>query len=313
MCGTPFMCADPTFNDNARGIDRLSDEELLAWLRIARVYRGRVREALQLVAAFELPEAIFETPRSRVKEKIGREAAMALFDVEAEEAAQRALCWLRRTATADAVLLTDDDYPRELIESGTGDVLYFIRGRRLTLKRPRVTLLITSKADAEGRRNLEEFSAALARRGVACVLSMENEAEKAGAAALETAGGAFIVSASGPDRVPAACLDVWRRAEKSGLIFTGEFPGTSAAEAGREPRNHLLAALSRGILVIESERRDPVLEVTRLAAELGRDVAAVPGSIHSRTYKGNHLLIRQGAKLTECLDDIVKDFRLEDD
>lgn len=306
------MCADPTFNDTARGIDRLSDEELLAWLRIARVYRGRAKEALRLVAAFGLPEAIFETPRSRVKDKIGREAAVALFDGDVEEEAQRALHWLRRTGTADAVFLTDSDYPRELIESGTGDVLFFIRGRRQTLARPRVTLLITAKADAEGRRNLSEFSAALARRGVACVFSMENEAEKAGAAALEVEGGAVIVSASGPDRVPAACLDVWRRAEKSGMILTGEFPGTSGAEAGREPRNHLLAGLSRGILVIESERRDPVLEVTRLAAELGRDVAAVPGSIHSRTYKGNHLLIRQGAKLTECLEDIVKDFGLED-
>ena len=305
------MCAESAFNDTARGIDRLSDEELLAWLRLARAYRGRAKEALSLVAAFGVPEAVFEAPRSSVKDRIGREAAMALFDSEVEEVAERSLSWLRRTATADVVLMTDDDYPRELIESGTGEVLLFIRGRRATLERPRVTLLIADRADAEGRRNLGEFSIALARRGVACVLSMENESEKAGAAALEIEGGAVIVSASGPDRVPAACLDVWRLAEKTGVIITGEFPGTSGAEAGREPRNHLLAALSRGVLVIESERRDSVLEVVRRAAEMGRDVAAVPGSIHARMYKGNHQLIRQGAKLTESLADIVKDFGLE--
>lgn len=298
-------------NDTARVVETLSDEELLAWLRLAFVFRGRAREAVQLVAAFGLPETIFELPRATVKDRIGRESA-ELFSDEAEAAAEKALAWLRRTPTADVVLVTDSLYPKELIASGTSDVLLFVRGRRETLARPRVTLLISAKADAEGRRNLKDFAVALAENGVTVILAGETEAELTGvAAAAQTPGGVIIAATAGPDRVPSAlCLPVWKKAEQAGLILTGHFPGTSATDVGYEARDYLLAAMCRGLLVVEAERRDPLLDIMRRAAELGRDAAAIPGSIHSPLYKGNHLLIRQGAKLTESLEDLMKDFGL---
>lgn len=304
-----------SINDTARVVETLSDEELLAWLRLAFVFRGRAREAVQLVAAFGLPETIFELPRATVKDRIGREAASELFSAEAEAAAEKALAWLRRTPTADVVLVTDPFYPKELIASGTSDVLLFIRGRRETLVRPRVTLLISAKADAEGRRNLKDFAAALAENGVTAVLAGETEAELEGiTAASQTPGGVIIAATAGPDRVPSAlCLAAWKKAEQTGLILTGHFPGTSAADVGYEARDYLLAAMCRGLLVVEAERRDPLLGIMRRSAELGRDAAAIPGSIHSPLYKGNHLLIRQGAKLTESLEDLMKDFGLTED
>lgn len=298
-------------NDTARVVETLSDEELLAWLRLAFVFRGRAREAVQLVAAFGLPETIFELPRAAVKDRIGR-GSTELFSDEAEAAAEKSLTWLRRTPTADVVLVTDPLYPKELIASGTSDVLLFVRGRRETLVRPRVTLLISAKADAEGRRNLKDFAAALAENGVTAVLAGETEAELTGvAAASQTPGGVIIAATAGPDRVPSTlCLPVWKKAEQAGLILTGHFPGTSAIDVGYEARDYLLAAMCRGLLVVEAERRDPLLDIMRRAAELGRDAAAIPGSIHSPLYKGNHLLIRQGAKLTESLEDLMKDFGL---
>ncbi len=298
-------------NDTARVVETLSDEELLAWLRLAFVFRGRAREAVQLVAAFGLPETIFELPRAAVKDRIGRKST-ELFSDEAEAAAEKSLTWLRRTPTADVVLVTDPLYPKELIASGTSDVLLFVRGRRETLARPRVTLLISAKADAEGRRNLKDFAAALAENGVTAVLAGETEAELTGvAAASQTSGGVIIAATAGPDRVPSAlCLPVWKKAEQAGLILTGHFPGTSATDVGYEARDYLLAAMCRGLLVVEAERRDPLLDIMRRAAELGRDAAAIPGSIHSPLYKGNHLLIRQGAKLTESLEDLINDFVL---
>ena len=211
-------------NDTARVVETLSDEELLAWLRLAFVFRGRAREAVQLVAAFGLPETIFELPRAAVKDRIGR-GSTELFSDEAEVAAEKALTWLRRTPTADVVLVTDPLYPKELIASGTSDVLLFVRGRRETLARPRVTLLISAKADAEGRRNLKDFAAALAENGVTAVLAGETEAELTGvAAASQTPGGVIIAATAGPDRVPSAlCLPVWKKAEQAGLILTGHF------------------------------------------------------------------------------------------
>ena len=210
------------------------------------------------------------------------------------------------------MLVTDPLYPKELIASGTSDVLLFVRGRRETLVRPRVTLLISAKADAEGRRNLKDFAAALAENGVTAVLAGETEAELTGvAAASQTPGGVIIAATAGPDRVPSTlCLPVWKKAEQAGLILTGHFPGTSATDVGYEARDYLLAAMCRGLLVVEAERRDPLLDIMRRAAELGRDAAAIPGSIHSPLYKGNHLMIRQGAKLTESLEDLMKDFGL---
>lgn len=309
------MGANFISNDTDRIGQRMSDEGLLAWLRMSFVCRGRVREALKLMTVLGLPDEIYEMPRSEVKAKIGRESAMALFDSEAEERAEEALTWLHRVDTADVILATDEDYPKELLATGAGDLLFFARGNRKTLGRSRLTVMTTANADSEGCRNAQEFCAALATRGVTCVMAAENEADRLGvAAAAATEGGALIISGVGPDRVPSVrCLEAWRKVERTGLILTGEFPGTAVTEAGVAARNYFLAAGSRGILVIESERRDPILDVTRLAAELGRDVAAVPGSIHSRTYKGNHLLIRQGAKLTESLDDLMKDFGLSED
>ncbi len=153
-------------------------------------------------------------------------AAEAAPAHEAEAAAEKALTWLRRTPTADVVLVTDPLYPKELIASGTSDVLLFVRGRRETLARPRVTLLISAKADAEGRRNLKDFAAALAENGVTAVLAGETEAELTGvAAASQTPGGVIIAATAGPDRVPSAlCLPVWKKAEQAGLILTGHFP-----------------------------------------------------------------------------------------
>ena len=298
-----------------RTTDQLSDEELLAWLKLARVYVGRAPEAIKLIAAFELPEAVFEAPRALVRKVTGEENARRLFSQDTELEAQSALTWLRRTPTADVVLVTDADYPQELIATESPEVLFFCRGRRDVLRFPRLTVLVTAKADSEGRRNLQDFCRTLSNQGIVCVMPVENEVDKMGVlATLEAGGGGLILSASGPDRVTnPSCLDVWQVTEQQGLILTAEFPGQGATDSTRKRREFFLAALSRGVLVIETERRGTALDVARRAAELGRDVAALPGSIHSPLYKGNHLLIRQGAKLTESLEDLVKDFGLDSD
>lgn len=293
-------------------LDNKSHEELLAWLKLAYVYRNRASEVMKLLQIFELPEAVFEASRATLYKITSAEDACALFSEETEKEADKAWQWLKSTASAQCITITDSDYPTSLLQSGNPDVLLFLRGNRKLLQSTKLTVALTERADDEGRRNAQDFCRALSRKGVCCVMQVETQAEEEAArAALNEKAGVIILSACGPDRVPTKDRKkVYVLAQEKGLIVSQVFPGKGSDKESIARRLFLAAAISQGILVIESERYGPVMQLSQYAGELGRDVAALPGSIHSVLYKGNHQLIRQGAKLTESVEDIFSDFCL---
>lgn len=289
-----------------------SREEILAWLKIACVFGGNVRAVTALIRSFGTPEDVFDAPKRLLAKVIGMDDAAALLSVQTEETAQKSFNWLESAPSADIVVLTDDDYPQALIHAGEPPALLFIRGQRALLRKERVLLAVTAAADKEGQENAADFAAALSASGVVPVSFLETAAEKVLVSAAARPGlGIIVCSAGGPDRVSAQRLRVYEAVESNGLIVTAEFPGTGATDVSRGRCRWLAAALSRALLVIQAERRSTILGLAREAGNLGRDVAALPGSVHSPLYKGNHQLIREGARLVENIDDLKADLRLD--
>lgn len=171
-----------------------------------------------------------------------------------------------------------------------------------------MTVVGTSRPDAEGRTNAADFGAALARAGAVSVAALEMPDDVGGAVlegALSVKGTPIALLATGPDRALSAISQLQHRVvDEGGLLISAAFPGASTDEHSRRVRDTLLANFAPMLLVIEAERNDSVMNIARQAADAGVQVGAVPGSIHNRAYKGCHQLIRDGAALVEMITDI---------
>jgi DNA processing protein len=180
------------------------------------------------------------------------------------------------------------------------------------LDRPSLAVVGSRNATPQGLANAEAFAAALSRAGLTIVsglaLGVDTAAHRGG---LEGSGSTIAVIGTGADRVyPARNRDLARRIAEAGLVLS-EFPLGTPALAGNFPRrNRVISGLARGVLVVEAAQRSGSLITARLAAEQGRDVFALPGSIHSPLSKGCHQLIKQGAKLVDDVQDILDELGL---
>lgn len=210
------------------------------------------------------------------------------------------------------VTLADDAYPRRLFDLPDPPPLLYIKGDPALLARPAVAIVGARGATTQGRRNAQAFGRALSDAGLAVVSGLAQGVDAAAhAGGLLGRGGTVAVTGTGADIVyPRENLALAHEVAERGAIVT-EFPLGMRGLAGNLPRrNRIIAALARGVLVVEAAARSGSLITARLAAELGRDVFAIPGSIHAPLSKGCHLLIGQGAKLVECPQDVLDEVGL---
>ena len=224
---------------------------------------------------------------------------------EAEAAAEAALAW-EQQANCRLLLACDADFPPQLGEGITAPPLLFARGNTEWLHRPSVALVGSRHATPQAMRIAGEFGEALAAAGIVTVSGMAAGIDSAAhEGALRKQGGTVAVWGTGIDRVyPVANKALAHRIAEQGCVLS-EFPLGTRPLAGNFPRrNRLIAALSSAVLVVEAALESGSLITARLAADMGREVFAVPGSIDNPHSKGCHALIKQGAKLTETLADI---------
>lgn len=284
--------------------------EELAWIRLSLV-RGLSFEAMvRLLTEFVLPETVFEMPRHAVAKVVGEELAEELMSPENEERAREVREWLGACPDRSILTIADADYPQGLKRSGAPVPVLYLRGNRELLDREMIALAGSDRADALGIADARDFAGALARRGLAPVLSLANalscEAARAVASLGLADGGAIAVSAAGVDRAhPAASREAFVETAAQGLVVSVLPPGESWSRQSEEARRAVLVGMSSKLLVVQAEPGAETLAYARLAADLGRDVHAIPGSIHSALYKGCHRLIRDGATLTESVRDLV--------
>lgn len=290
----------------------MSDTHPLApWLRLTLTPGLGAAAQRQLLAAFGLPECIYGAGFGAVAAVIGAPAAGKLFDHDATAAVDLALEW--QALPGNAVLtLGDAAYPASLLEIPDPPVLLYVKGDVTLLSRQSIAVVGARSATPQGEANAEAFSTALSAAGLTIVsglaLGIDAAAHRGG---LSGPGSTVAVIGTGADRIyPARNAELARRIAESGVIIS-EFPLGIGPLAHNFPRrNRLIAGLASGVLVVEAAVKSGSLITARLATDCGREVFAIPGSIHSPLARGCHRLIRDGAKLVESAADILEELRL---
>ena len=282
-------------------------DDLAAWLRLTLVPGIGGETQRKLLAAFGLPSAIFAAGRLAVRSVAG-DRADALFDFAAGEAVDRGLAWAAEDSH-HIVTLADPDYPPALLGIADPPVLLYVRGDPALLSRPSLAIVGSRNATPQGRRTAADFARTLAEAGLAIVSGLALGIDAAAHRGALDAGGATIaVIGTGADRLyPARNRDLALEIAGSGAIVS-EFPlGTPAVAHNFPRRNRIISGLARGVLVVEAAPESGSLITARLAGEQGREVFAIPGSIHSPLARGCHRLIRDGAKLVETARDVLEE------
>ncbi len=280
--------------------------ELAAWLRLTLAPGIGGEAQRRLLAAHGLPEQIFSAGLAALSRTLPAGQAERLLAHDAGEAIEAALAWASEPGNT-LLTLADGAYPQKLLETPDPPTLLYVRGRANLLNKPAIAIVGSRNATPQGLLNAEAFATTLAEAGLTVVsglaLGIDAAAHRGG---LRGAGSTVAVIGTGIDRIyPAGNRDLARDIAVRGAIVS-EFPlGTPALKENFPRRNRILSGLARGWLVVEAAERSGSLITARLAGEQGRDVFAIPGSIHSPLAKGCHKLIKQGAKLVDDASDIL--------
>jgi DNA processing protein len=288
-------------------------EEARDWLRLAAIPGLGGASQRLLLKAFGLPEAIFSASAAALAAVVGETLARRVAEAPDEAALEAGLAWLAEPGN-HLLTLADPDYPPRLLDTDDPPPLLYVKGRVDLLAQPALAVVGSRNGSRQGEQNALAFASALSSSGLTVVsglaLGIDTAAHRGG---LAGAGSTVAVIGTGPDRIyPARNADLAREIAAQGAIVS-EFPvGTPALPANFPRRNRIIAGLSQGCLVVEAAERSGSLITARLAAEAGREVFAIPGSIHSPHSRGCHKLIKQGAKLVECAQDILEELRLPD-
>jgi DNA processing protein len=287
------------------------DDSLAAWLRLTLIPGIGGETQRRLLAAFGSPEAVFAAGRSALSGVIGSAAASRLIDADVAARVEQALAWQSSGERRHFVALGDADYPPALLAIADPPSLLYVCGQRERLALPSLAIVGSRNATPAGALTATQFAAALADAGLAIVSGLALGIDGAAHRGALAAGGTTIaVIGTGIDRIyPAQHEALAREIAERGVIVS-EFPLASPPLPGNFPRrNRLIAGLARGVLVVEAALGSGSLITARLAADQGREVFAIPGSIHSPQSRGCHRLLRDGAKLVETAADILEELR----
>lgn len=291
-----------------------SRSELAAWLRLLLTPGVGVESARKLLAAFGLPQAVFEQSHAAWQAVVGTRAANALDTPPEPLEAQvdRLVAWLAEAQDRHVLTLGDPQYPAELLQMADPPLMLYVLGDVNALHHPRRLAVVGSRNPTpQGETNARQFAQALGEAGVCVVSGLALGVDGAAHDGALLGGSSTIaVVGTGLDRVyPKRHLSLAHRIAAQGAIVS-EYPlGTPPLPENFPRRNRIIAGLSQGTLVVEAAVQSGSLITARLAAEQGREVFAIPGSIHAPQARGCHALIRQGAKLVESAQDILEDLR----
>jgi DNA processing protein len=284
------------------------DDSLKAWLALSLV-RGLGGEgARRLLMEFGSPEAVYAAPIRSLKSIVKSEIASEIGNGIADEVIAPALSWLA-DENNHVVTLADSDYPQALLNIPDPPLLLYVKGRLDLLNHPALAVVGSRNATPQGIHNAEAFAKSLSDAGL-CIISGMAQGIDAAAhrGALPGRGNSIAIVGTGLDKVyPAANRELAHMLAKQGALIS-EFPlGTPPLAANFPRRNRLISGMSLGCLVVEASLQSGSLITARLALEQGREVFAIPGSIHAPQSKGCHALLKQGAKLAETAQDILEE------
>lgn len=282
------------------------DPGLASWLQLTLTPGLGAATLRSMLRQFGLPQAVLHKKRSELSAYVPSAVLTSLDSPEVRDAVARALDWTALPGHA-IVTLADDTYPRALLETADPPALLYAVGRLELLRSPALAIVGSRNATAQGESNAESFARALSDAGLTIVsglaLGIDAAAHRGG---LAGPGATIAVLGTGIDvTYPRRNAELAAQIASRGLLLS-EFPlGTAPAAHNFPRRNRLISGLAQGCLVVEAALASGSLITARAAAEQGREVFAIPGSIHSPLYKGCHALIKSGAKLVESAEDVL--------
>ncbi len=284
------------------------DAELASWVALHQI-PGLGNEGLRrLLQTFSSPALVFSAPLSSLKKVVKPAVANSIAQGMDEAALAPVSEWLDN-ACNNIITLADTDYPQSLLNIPDPPLLLYVKGRRELLASPALSIVGSRHATPQGLANSESFAQAISQTGLCVVsgmaLGIDTAAHHGG---LSAHGSSIAVVGTGLDKVyPAANRKLAHQLAETGALVS-EFPlGTPPLAANFPRRNRIISGMSMGCLVIEASLQSGSLITARMALEQGREVFAIPGSIHATQAKGCHHLIKQGAKLVECAQDILEE------
>jgi len=287
-------------------------EERAAWLRLSLVPGVPPSAQRSLLKTIGSPSEVLSSAASRIADVAGSVIAERLAAGPDQRLVENTLRWLE-VPDHHLLALGDDAYPRALLEIHDPPTVLYAIGRASLLNMPSFAIVGSRNATPLGMRDAHSFALALSDAGLCIVsglaLGIDACAHRGG---LAGASSSLAVMGTGADRVyPSRNRELAHQIAARGCLVT-EFPLGTGATAGNFPRrNRLISGLARGVLVVEAADESGSLITAHTATEQGRDVFAIPGSIHSPLSKGCHILIKEGAKLVDRVDDVLNELGLD--
>jgi DNA processing protein len=287
---------------------------LAAWIRLAHTPGVGRRSVQCLLERFGTPQAIFNAGYPALSQLLSPAKARVLSEPAAPEIGARTdavVAWLDHPSH-HVLTLDDAAYPPSLREIADRPCLLYAIGRIDLLARQGIAIVGSRNASVQGMTNAAQFAQALSEAGLTVVSGMALGIDAAAhAGGLRGAASTVAVLGTGADRIyPRSNELLARRIAQEGCIVSEYSLGTKASAGNFPRRNRIISGLSCAVLVVEAAVQSGSLITAHVALEQGRDVFAIPGSIHSPLAKGCHGLIKEGAKLVESVGDLLSELRL---
>lgn len=287
--------------------------DLIYWLLLLKAPHLGVRTFYKALKVFETPEQVFLASRTKRKEcGLFRQVTLDYIEQQDVSTVQADLDWAK-AKDCHILTLVDEGYPQQLKTIADPPPVLYVRGDIACLSKPQIAIVGSRNPTPAGKQNAQQFAKALSKLGLVITSGMASGIDaSAHIGALEADQLTIAVCGTGLDRIyPAKHKSLAHQISTRGALVSEFSIGTSPIANNFPRRNRIISGLSLGTLVVEASIKSGTMITAKLAADQGKEVFAIPSSIHNPLSQGCHQLIKQGAKLVENIQDIVEELSLD--
>ncbi len=287
--------------------------DLIYWLILLKAPHLGVRTFYKALEVFETPEQVFLASKSaRRQSGLFKQATLDFIEQYEPSVVQADLDWAK-AQDCHILTLIDEAYPDQLKTIADPPPILYVRGDTECLSKPQLAIVGSRNPTPAGKQNAQQFASALSKLGLVITSGMASGIDaSAHIGALEADQSTIAVCGTGLDRIyPAKHKSLAHQISTKGALVSEFSIGTSPIAHNFPRRNRIISGLSLGTLVVEASIKSGTMITAKLSAEQGREVFAIPSSIHNPLSQGCHQLIKQGAKLVENVNDITDELTLD--
>jgi DNA processing protein len=293
--------------------DKFTPEYVYQWLLLT--FTNRVGNATinKLLTAFGTIENIYNASITELANVINQSIAKDIVNQTSKEQAEYCIKWLNSSADNYIISINNKLYPKELLTIFDRPLLLFLKGNIELLNNNKFAIVGTRHPTIQGSKTAFEFAKSLSNNGLTIVSGLAAGIDAAvHSGALGGSGSTIAIIGTGLDMVyPKSNEQLYTDILKNNGLIVTEFPLKTRVTMSNFPRrNRIIAGLSLGVLVVESAIDGGSMITANLALDMGREVMAIPGSIHNPITRGCHKLIKNGAKLVENSNDVLEELQL---